>query len=725
MPGPTRHELDRHPGLTENEVQEARKVHGYNQFTPTWARTMQSVIANSKGVFAHTMQFNIILLLVSGDYISAIISSSFLLLGLFISVLHANKSYKALSLKRKCLVLRDSAAQTIRSRNLVPGDIVKLVTGSEVPADGLVISNTEFELDMSGLSGETGVVLRGFGETIRQSAILTSGNALMEVTSTGNDTMLGRALAQETHRTNSYLTLINSIAMGVLYLAIICFLFTFCQKWFMNGKLLDLLGFTGALTANGAPLGLMGVSIIIVGIQAKSMIGKKTIVRTLFSMEALARVNVLCVERYTSRFFMYDLKLTCSRMTMNERNEASRWPSVDTLDFNVQKAKDLGLNVRMLTKDALDVAEEAAIQAGMGSRIHHSAKLTHILTHSQEPGARIMCADGFAELSHGQKFETIKALQRYGATVAIIGDAITDAPSLVKADVGITLETASSPARQAADMVLITPGLRALTDAIGFSRLVFSRLQAYIAYRMTISVHAILFYTLWYLNWAETLSGPGVSIMATFGDLVVIPIAYDNVPAPIRPLRWETRTMWTLALIRGSILAAASLFCLFSMKKNCKMTPDGGIHAKCHPIQQHGNLNLVVFLQMFLSQSLTIFVTRLQQASGPGRRAWPAWQLVASLVVTVASAMLFSSFRLPWLGPGLDWATIGVVFGFCCLVSCVAGLVQALFVKWTTQDEDDWLEAPDASIPLLPLANRPSGSRSQLRQRSSASHASG
>jgi len=86
----------------------------------------------------------------------------------------------------------------------------------------------------------------------------------------------------------------------------------------------------------------------------------------------------------------------------------------------------------------------------------------------------------FARISPVQKNRILLALKHHGHAVGFMGDGINDAPSLHAADVGISVSSAVDVAREAADVILVEPGLRVLHDGIIEGRKAFGNVMKYL-----------------------------------------------------------------------------------------------------------------------------------------------------------------------------------------------------------------------------------------------------
>lgn len=138
-----------------------------------------------------------------------------------------------------------------------------------------------------------------------------------------------------------------------------------------------------------------------------------------------------------------------------------------------------GVSVKILSGDNELVTAHICGQAGLAvTEIVLGEQLIHISDTALTQVAER--ANVFARLSPPQKLRILAALRRRGHTVGFMGDGINDAPSLHAADVGIAAPNAVDVAQDAADVVLLKPGLAVLHEGILEGRRAFGNVMKYL-----------------------------------------------------------------------------------------------------------------------------------------------------------------------------------------------------------------------------------------------------
>ena len=93
---------------------------------------------------------------------------------------------------------------------------------------------------------------------------------------------------------------------------------------------------------------------------------------------------------------------------------------------------------------------------------------------------QVQSIDAYGRLAPDQKSRIVKALQSKGAIVGFLGDGINDAPGLMAADVGLSVEGATGVAQAAADMILLASDLEVVAEGVEEGRRTFANILKYV-----------------------------------------------------------------------------------------------------------------------------------------------------------------------------------------------------------------------------------------------------
>jgi len=301
----------------------------------------------------------------------------------------------------------------------------------------------------------------------------------------------------------------------------------------------------------------------------------------------------------------------------------------------------------MVTGDALAIAKETAGTVGLGTDILDAAGLGEVKKHETATTAHsIEDADGFAQVFPEHKFHIVEVLQARGHIVGMTGDGVNDAPALKKADCGIAVSGATDAARAAADIVLATPGLSVIIDAIKESRKIFQRMNSYAIYRIAETLRVLLFVTLAILVFNfYPVTAVMIVMLALLNDGAILSIAYDRVHYRDQPEAWNMRLVLGIATVLGVVgpIAAFGLFYLGDR-----------VFSLGHP-----KLQTLMYLMLSVAGHLTIFLTRTR---GPFWSIRPARILLIAVVGTQVIATFIAVYGL-FMTP-LGWGWAGLVWGY-------------------------------------------------------------
>ena len=314
----------------------------------------------------------------------------------------------------------------------------------------------------------------------------------------------------------------------------------------------------------------------------------------------------------------------------------------------IATARRMGVQIKMVTGDALAIARETATTLGMGANILDGASLgdSHHVE-SKQTANSIEQADGFAQVFPEHKFHIIDTLQKQRHIVGMTGDGVNDAPALKKADCGIAVSGATDAARAAASIVLMTDGLSVIIEAIKESRRIFQRMNSYAIYRIAETLRVLCFMTLAILVFNfYPLTAVMIVMLALLNDGAILSIAYDNVHYRDAPEAWNMRLVLGVSTVLG-LLGVISAFGLFYLGERV-------LHL------DRAHVQTLMYLKLSVAGHLTIFLTRTRGAFWSIRPAKVLW---IAVVGTQLIATCIAIFGFGLVTP-LAWYWALMVWGY-------------------------------------------------------------
>jgi H+-transporting ATPase len=183
-------------GLTAADVLTRRQQYGFNEVLEERGHPLRRLLSKFWGISAWMLELIMLVSAVLGKYSDLIVVAGLLLVNAGLSYWLEGRAAGAVAALRQWLrvnarVLRDSAWLMIPSRELVPGDIVRIRAGDIVPAD-LKLLTGNLSVDQSALTGESNNAEKHPGDSVTSGSTAKRGEATAEVQLIGAQTYFGR-----------------------------------------------------------------------------------------------------------------------------------------------------------------------------------------------------------------------------------------------------------------------------------------------------------------------------------------------------------------------------------------------------------------------------------------------------------------------------------------------------------------------------------------------------
>ena len=349
-------------------------------------------------------------------------------------------------------------------------------------------------------------------------------------------------------------------------------------------------------------------------------------------------------------------------------------PKADA-SVSLHRLAALGITVKVCTGDNPQVAEKVCTDLGLLAS--DRARVGTTLTGADLAGmdddtltAAAQDATVFARVGPEQKARLVRLLRRRGRAVGFLGDGVNDALALHAADIGISVDTATDVAKDAADVVLLEKDLGVLADGVTEGRRIFANTIKYVLMGTS-------------SNFGNMFSAAAASAVLSFlpmlpGQILLNNLLYDSsqlaIPTDhVDPEQLEAPSHWDIGFIRRFMLFFGPISSLFDFLTFALML--GIFHAGPDLFRAGW------FVESLATQTLVIFAIRTRRS--PFTRSRPSVPLLLAALGAVAVGValplspLSSVLGFTPLPVGFFLALVGMVIGYLVLIELAKRLFFA------------------------------------------------
>jgi H+-transporting ATPase len=785
---------DLNTGLKSTEVENRLKQYGYNEVVEKKVNPAARFAKNFWGLTAWMLEIIIILSYFLHRYADLYIVTGLLFFNSILGFAEEQKASSAVEALKKKLqvnarVLRDGAWATVPSRELVPGDVVRVRSGDFVPAD-VKILHGELEVDQSALTGESMAVRKESDAVLYSGSIVKRGEANGIIVSTGIKTYFGRTaqLVQIARPKLHMEEVVSNVVKWLLVIVIALIAVAVVFSVFKGVDLLEVLPIILVLLLSAIPVALPAMFTVSMAIGSMELVKKGVLVTRLSASEDAATMDILCADK-TGTITMNKLAIT-DVIPLNKFSEeeaifygalASQEANQDPIDlaflakakeksliddsfvqksfipfdpktrrtealvqkgdreFRVMKGavnviaqacgldeiavkqletrisefatkgyrtlavakadyqsqpeivglvalydvprpdskqlidelRDLGISVKMLTGDALPIAEEIAKDVGLRQEITRASDLKEII--KEDPIKAVEVAeksDGFAEIYPEDKYTIVKSLQATRHVVGMTGDGVNDAPALRQAEVGIAVTNATDVAKGAASVVLTNEGLTSIVGLVENGRVIYERITAWILSKVIRTLQIAMFVVLSFLlTGSYVVSAFAIILYFFMTDFVKIALSTDNMKWSRKPDTWNITGLVKASSILSLLVIAESFGLLYIGLEYFHLTAD------------EQALYTFTFEILFYSAMFLIFNVRER---GHFWDSKPSKLLLTAMILSIIAGTVVTTFGIPGFKAIPLNETLFVIFYSAASSLLLNDLVKFILVKKTS-----------------------------------------
>ncbi|HLD96731.1 MAG TPA: HAD-IC family P-type ATPase, partial [Candidatus Nanoarchaeia archaeon] len=311
-------------------------------------------------------------------------------------------------------------------------------------------------------------------------------------------------------------------------------------------------------------------------------------------------------------------------------------PAKRTAKASIKTLQRLGVAVKVLSGDSaiitrricndvgLKIAENRVVTGQELERLNEKEFYNHATKYNV-----------FARVTPEQKFRIVVTLNNEGNIIGFLGDGVNDAPALKAADVGISVDSGTAVAKEAADIILLKKGLDVLADGIEEGRKTFGNITKYIV--NTISANYGNMFTVaaasLFLKFIPLLPSQ-ILLNNLITDIPLLTISADKVDKDMleRPKRWNLKLISEFMIYFGLLSTIFDLAFILPLILMMNASPE--------------LLRTAWFLESALSEIIIIFSLRTRL---PLFRSMPSKWLLCTSIIAGIGVIVLTNTKLGWL----------------------------------------------------------------------------
>ena len=772
--------VDSRTGLTQEEVAIRRKRYGFNEIADQKNHPLLAFLKKFWGLSAWMLESIMLLSLVLAHYSDLAIITVLLLVNALLGFEQERRAACVMETLRRRLqvtarVLRDAFWKVVPSRELLPGDIVRVRPGDIIPADVKVLTGT-LSVDQSVLTGESNDVEKTPGAVLSAGSVVRQGEANGVVIRIGTQTDFGRTtqLVQSAHPKLHIEAVIARLVRWLFLIVGILVAVVIVTSLIRGSALLEVLPLMLVLLSSAVPMALPVMFTVSMAIGSAQLAKRGVLITRLSASEDAATMDVLCVDKTGTitmnqlavtgviplepsteadvvfagalasqeadqdpldlaflaearkrrifetiprvtpiSFAPFDAKTRRTEAVVEQNGQHLRVmkgavrtiaeacglssPALETLDARAEEAalkgfrtlavasgpaagcqrmiglvtlwdpprpdakslivalRDLGIQVKILTGDALAVAKELGRGIGL-TNIRPVADLKSASSQTGNTKVDLLAGtDGFAEVFPEDKDLVVRQLQAAGHVVGMTGDGVNDSPALRQAEVGIAVSTATDVAKDAASVVLTQPGLTNIVALVEQGRIIYQHVLTWIINKISSTILKSTFVAMSFLVTGEFVVSVSAMLLLVFlMDFSSIALATDCVRPSKKPETWAIGGFVAVSVILGLMMVVEALLVLWFGWSRFGLA-----------VNQNA-LYSFSFLVLLLFGVLSTLSRRERRWFWSTR---PSKTLMTGLMAALVGGVGLTFAGLPEL-PSLPWAQTLVIFVYS-MVSCL------------------------------------------------------